>query len=205
MNINQFNDVVELAELAGINEVRLLKFVPQGRGRENKEVLQLPNEELLMFIKDCQSIKTKKNISFLGEKKSITFDEKLGALPTPQRFGYTFGGWLFNDEVVTSETVVKYDGNMPLKAKWIPIVAEVEYVLNDGINHQDNPNSYTIEDGNIRLLPAEKEGYRFMGWYLDEQFTTRISEFSYAEYQQGITLYARFEKLYTVTYVLNKN
>lgn len=94
---------------------------------------------------------------------------------------------------------------MPLKAKWIPIVAEVEYVLNDGINHQDNPNSYTIEDGNIRLLPAEKEGYRFMGWYLDEQFTTRISEFSYAEYQQGITLYARFEKLYTVTYVLNKN
>lgn len=145
------------------------------------------------------------NISFLGEKKSITFDEKLGALPTPQRFGYTFGGWLFNDEVVTSETVVKYDGNMPLKAKWIPIVAEVEYVLNDGINHQDNPNSYTIEDGNIRLLPAEKEGYRFMGWYLDEQFTTRISEFSYAEYQQGITLYARFEKLYTVTYVLNKN
>lgn len=41
VNINQFNDVVELAELAGINEVRLLKFVPQGRGRENKEVLQL--------------------------------------------------------------------------------------------------------------------------------------------------------------------
>lgn len=59
VNINQFNDVVELAELAGINEVRLLKFVPQGRGRENKEVLQLSNEELLMFIKDCQSIKTK--------------------------------------------------------------------------------------------------------------------------------------------------
>ena len=64
MNINQFNDVVELAELAGINEVRLLKFVPQGRGRENKEVLQLSNEELLMFIKDCQSIKTKKTFRF---------------------------------------------------------------------------------------------------------------------------------------------
>lgn len=45
VNINQFNDVVELAELAGINEVRLLKFVPQGRGRENKEVLQLSNED----------------------------------------------------------------------------------------------------------------------------------------------------------------
>lgn len=82
MNINQFNDVVELAELAGINEVRLLKFVPQGRGRENKEVLQLSNEELLMFIKDCQSIKTKKKHFVFRREKSITFDEKLGALPT---------------------------------------------------------------------------------------------------------------------------
>lgn len=59
VNIYQFRDVVELAELAGINEVRLLKFVPQGRGRENKEILQLSDEELLLFIKDCQSIKTK--------------------------------------------------------------------------------------------------------------------------------------------------
>ena len=59
INVDQFRDVVELAEIAGINEVRLLKFVPQGRGIENKEALQLTNDELLMFIKDCQSIKTK--------------------------------------------------------------------------------------------------------------------------------------------------
>ena len=59
VNINQFRDVVELAELAGVNEVRLLKFVPQGRGRENKEVLQLSNEELFMFIRDCEDIETK--------------------------------------------------------------------------------------------------------------------------------------------------
>ena len=59
INIHQFKDVVELAELAGIGEVRLLKFVPQGRGRENSEILQLSNDELAMFIKDCQNIKTK--------------------------------------------------------------------------------------------------------------------------------------------------
>ena len=66
VNIKQFRSVVELAELAGINEVRLLKFVPQGRGRENKESLQLTNDELLMFTKDCQGIKTKNTILKIG-------------------------------------------------------------------------------------------------------------------------------------------
>ena len=66
VNKNQFKDVVELAELAGINEVRVLKFVPQGRGRENREVLQLSKDELLSFIKDCQSIKTNNTILKIG-------------------------------------------------------------------------------------------------------------------------------------------
>ena len=66
VNINQFRDVVELAELAGINEVRLLKFVPQGRGKENREFLQLSYDELLMFIKNCQNIETKKTKLKIG-------------------------------------------------------------------------------------------------------------------------------------------
>lgn len=59
LNIHQFKDVFELAEIAGINEVRVLKFVPQGRGREYKEVLQLTNEELMVFLNDCSTIKCK--------------------------------------------------------------------------------------------------------------------------------------------------
>ena len=59
VNINQFRDVVELAELVSIGEVRILKFVPQGRGRENKDTLKLNNEELENFIKDCQKLKPK--------------------------------------------------------------------------------------------------------------------------------------------------
>lgn len=66
VNIHQFRDVVELAELAGIGEVRLLKFVPQGRGRENREILQLSADELTIFIRDCQSIKTKNTLLKIG-------------------------------------------------------------------------------------------------------------------------------------------
>lgn len=142
------------------------------------------------------------NISLIEERKGITFDDVLGALPTPQKFGYIFGGWLYQGEVVTGETIVKVDADMALTAKWIPIVVDVKYELDGGTNQSDNPAQYSIEDGNITLSPAEKEGYRFMGWYLDEEFNQSISSFDYETYQNGITLYARFEKLYTVSYVL---
>lgn len=142
------------------------------------------------------------NITLLEEKKSITFDDALGALPTPQKFGYTFGGWMYQGEVVTGETIVKVDADMSLTAKWIPIPADVTYELDGGDNHADNPAQYSIEDGTVTLLPAEKEGYRFMGWYLDAGFMVSISSFDYESYQDGITLYARFDKLYTVSYIL---
>ena len=66
LNIAQFRDVVELAEIAGINEVRVLKFVPQGRGRENRDVLQLTNSQLEEFVKDCQTIKSNKTKLKIG-------------------------------------------------------------------------------------------------------------------------------------------
>ena len=50
LNVRQFKDIFELAEIAGIDEVRVLKFVPQGRGRDNKGILQLTSEELLEFL-----------------------------------------------------------------------------------------------------------------------------------------------------------
>ena len=45
INIHQFKDVLEIAELAEISELRILKFVPQGRGRENRKSLELTNDE----------------------------------------------------------------------------------------------------------------------------------------------------------------
>lgn len=58
LNVRQFKDIFELAEIAGIDEVRVLKFVPQGRGRDNKGILQLTSEELLEFLKNCSTIKS---------------------------------------------------------------------------------------------------------------------------------------------------
>ena len=66
INVNQFEDIYEIAQLADIKEVRLLKFVPQGRGKDNKRDLQLSEEELKVFIEKCNSIKQGRTILKIG-------------------------------------------------------------------------------------------------------------------------------------------
>lgn len=49
-NYNQINEILEIAELAGIERISILKFVPQGRGLENKDNLMLNDEEMKEFV-----------------------------------------------------------------------------------------------------------------------------------------------------------
>ncbi len=66
INASQFKDVVELAEIAEIKEVRVLKFVPQGRGRENRDRLMLSEDELKEFVESCGKIKSDKTVIKIG-------------------------------------------------------------------------------------------------------------------------------------------
>ena len=44
--------------------------------------------------------------------------EPIGALPTPTRRGYTFGGWYNGDLPVTPETLIETDEDIRLLAHW---------------------------------------------------------------------------------------
>ena len=48
-NYRQFSDIIECLEMSGIKNISILNFVPQGRGRDNKEGLMLSQEELKEF------------------------------------------------------------------------------------------------------------------------------------------------------------
>lgn len=76
INVTQLKDVLELTELAEIKELRVLKFVPQGRGRKNKKELQLTNQELAEFVKSAEKLKSnvtkiKIGIPLLSENQHI--------------------------------------------------------------------------------------------------------------------------------------
>ena len=48
-NYKQLPDIMECLEIAGVDNISILNFVPQGRGRENRENLMLNDEELKEF------------------------------------------------------------------------------------------------------------------------------------------------------------
>lgn len=48
-NYRQFSDIIECLEISGVKNISVLNFVPQGRGRENKNELMLSEEELKEF------------------------------------------------------------------------------------------------------------------------------------------------------------
>ena len=48
-NYKQLPDIMECLEIAGVENISILNFVPQGRGRVNKDDLMLSQEELKEF------------------------------------------------------------------------------------------------------------------------------------------------------------
>ena len=63
------------------------------------------------------------------ESISVTYDETYGTIPTPTRYGFTFGGW-YTEETggseVTSSTPVHITDNQTLYAHWNPITTDYD-------------------------------------------------------------------------------
>lgn len=57
-NYRDFKDVIELAELGNVKRVSVLRFVPQGRGRDNVKNLMLSKEQLQEFRDIVDDIKS---------------------------------------------------------------------------------------------------------------------------------------------------
>ncbi|MGI6006047.1 MAG: lectin like domain-containing protein [Ruminococcus sp.] len=69
----------------------------------------------------------------------------------------------------------------------------ITYVLDGGTNHRDNPDSFREDQETIRLKDPARAGYRFLGWYLDEDFREECTEIVSGT-TEDITLYAKWKK-----------
>jgi uncharacterized repeat protein (TIGR02543 family) len=90
-------------------------------------------------------------------------------LPEPDtRPGYTFEGW-YGNEGLGGDPVTKIpqdsEGDKPFWAKWTRLTYTIEYELNGGDNHNENPASYNVESPAITLKNPTRDEYSFMGWY----------------------------------------
>ena len=94
--------------------------------------------------------------------KTITFNKSYGDLPTPTKLGHMFVGWFDdNNEIVTSESVVKKGSDHTLYGHWEICEYFVTFDLGNGtkIEKGFNFNESIAYPDNI-----EREGYAFDGW-----------------------------------------
>ena len=66
------------------------------------------------------------------------------------------------------------------------------YHLDGGVNNESNPSSYTAETCDFTFANPTKEGYKFIGWYTNANFTQQISTLNGKS--ENLNLYAKWVK-----------
>jgi uncharacterized repeat protein (TIGR02543 family) len=82
-------------------------------------------------------------------------------LKAPSKTGYDFTGWTEGNTIAKGSV-----GDRNFTAAWKAIAYSITYELDGGINHSDNPATYTIEDYVVPKAPA-KDGFIFESWVGD--------------------------------------
>ena len=135
-----------------------------------------------------------------ASQKEFTYNKFLGELPTPYRSYYNFLGWYDEEGNKVTET----NKTINLKANWEAIEYAIDYELNGGSSDK-LVLSYTYDTDTFALVEPTKEGYLFLGWFTNPEFTgnavTKIEKGSHGD----MKLYAswRSNSSYDVEYVLN--
>ena len=126
-------------------------------------------------------------------------------LEEPIKTGYEFLGWYTIDTDVKVEKIEKgTTGDINLIAKWKIINYTITYHLYGGTNSLDNPTEYNVNSETITIQDPVKEGYEFLGWYSNSNYSATAS----TTISNGSTghkhLYAKWDVImYAVTLDVN--
>lgn len=88
------------------------------------------------------------------------------ALNVPVREGYDFTGWKVGEttQIVKAGDTITLTEDVTLTAQWSIKTYKITYELDEGTNHAENPDEYTIETDTITLKEPTKTGHEFLGW-----------------------------------------
>ncbi len=149
-----------------------LSLVACGKEKDNDgQNLEASSNNTITFISNGESIGTTSITNY--------------TLPTPTYAGHVFKGW-YTDSSCTQkfEESTELVESITLYAKWEVVI--VTFKVDSTIYSTVSYDSTGI------TLPSDpvKEGYDFIGWYMDSAYTTMFS--STMSISENITLYARF-------------
>ncbi|MDR0688024.1 MAG: leucine-rich repeat protein, partial [Prevotellaceae bacterium] len=131
--------------------------------------------------------------------KTVTSGVAVGALPTPTRSGYTFGGWYTQPNGAGTQyienTVFSTSDNLTLYAKWTANNAATYTLTFDAQEGTVSTTSKTVTDGvAVGALPMPtRSGYTFGGWYTKTNGAgTQYTENTVFSASSNLTLYAKW-------------
>ena len=87
------------------------------------------------------------------------------------RKGCMHTGWDVGDSLIVADYITDYEteakilrNGIPVKATYTPITYKITYSIKEGTPTGNNPESYTVNSGDIKLSNPEREGCDFGGW-----------------------------------------
>lgn len=126
---------------------------------------------------------------------NVNYGNSYGALPVPSRDGYTFAGWFTQESggmLINSSTIVNITADQSLYAHWNPNQYKISFVSNFTTSYYD---AYVYYDGTYgNTLPiANRPGYKFLGWYTEENGGMKVTSDAVVKILNDSKLYARWE------------
>lgn len=146
------------------------------------------------------------NAGQIGQGNGLEIKKVHGVDLTLLGLTYTANGYVQDGWALSNEGEKKYDlgavysenAAVTLYPHWTLAEYAINYHLEGGVNHADNPSTYTITTATFSLKDPSRVGYTFGGWYATEDFSsakvTQIKKGSYGE----LDLYAKWTQI-TVT------
>ncbi len=110
-------------------------------------------------------------------------------LPVPQKDGFTFGGWVDEENNIIEKITPGMTGALNLKARW---VNKINYNLNGGLNQSDAPDTYELNVNTILPTPT-KYGYIFLGWCMQEDLSDEPIKVLNTIVSTSVELYAKWQ------------
>ena len=133
------------------------------------------------------TVPTETQLMTYDTEDQLTLLSEMGKFKRP---GYTFAGWSREEggavEFTDGQTVknVAESGNITLYAVWDLNIYTIKYDLGAGGISHTNPETYSIESGDVKLEnPEAKEGYQFLGWFEGETPVTEIVKGTQKDYE----------------------
>lgn|GEM_PF-3592201 len=139
---------------------------------------------------------------------SYTVERDTFTLKAPAKIGYNFGGWYedanFNGNSLSQISKGSF-GNKVLYAKWTTESYTITYELNGGVMPANCTSTFNSETSTFTLPEPSKNGFKFEGWYLTDNFSDEIITTIRQGTVGNITIYAKWGTLpvYSITYNLD--